>query len=259
MEATVSEAMQYNQELLDVLLRRRADDERRGDLYQRLRALHDAQRREVEQETARVQVELRAVRERLSLAERDAAASARERHKAACPFRPAASPDERLRSTLQQTHTLNRTLRAEVAASTAACDRLQEAVTAHTLRNAAMTTALQQLARAAGLPREVDASAHVETPTAPQLHAAALLARTSADFHAEAFSRLSVGLTAYIAEQDNAARRVRLGGAVLPALLPDLSAAVRNFLASYRQMRGEQRTTHNAALVALAGLDANAL
>ncbi|CAG9572384.1 hypothetical_protein [Leishmania major strain Friedlin] len=154
-----------NQELVDVLLQRCAHDELRDDLYSRLAALQDTQRRYLEKMTAHVRDAHSRVAELIQLLHQKETEPVKYRSAMNRTYRPEevtslTCAEQRFCDTLQQTQHMNARLQASIEETSAQCERLQQRVRTRVARDSLAAALLRptSAATATGHPSEAPQS-----------------------------------------------------------------------------------------------------
>lgn len=252
-----------NQKLVDLLLQRCAHDERRGDLYQRLAALQDAQRRHFEKMTAHVQARYFRVVERIQLLQQEETEGVKYRSAVNPPYvsqevAGIACAEQRLRDTLRQTQRMNTVLQAALEETSAQCERLQQWVRTRAAHDSLAATEWSPISAATATGHPSGAPQSCPCEGASPSHKLAVLARHTASSYAKALSAVRQvvvdyrGLQEDIQKQLQNAAACRDPAAVMVALTA-LAGASDNLLLSYTQFREEQRA-HHLALLRTVGL-----
>ncbi|KPA78428.1 hypothetical protein ABB37_06057 [Leptomonas pyrrhocoris] len=132
-EASVSDevrvCVERNQDLIDCLLARRAQDERRCDLYQRIQQTYESQQRLLETATAALQKELLVTLERLYTLDQQRTRklnSSRVKPAAHSTIPPTYDAAQQLRASICETQRFNEALRIELAKYASRCDCLRQ-------------------------------------------------------------------------------------------------------------------------------------
>ncbi|TPP53325.1 hypothetical protein CGC21_3510 [Leishmania donovani] len=222
---------------------------RRGDLYQRLAALQDAQRRHLEKMTAHARDAHSPVAERIQLLHYEETEAVRCRKTVKQAYGPQdmaglTCAEQRLRDTLRQTQRMNITLQAAMEETSAQCECLQQCVRTRAARSSLAATLLTPVsaATATGHPSEVPQSSPCQD--ASPCHEWAELARHSASFYAKAFSDVR---EKDIQRQLQNPAAYSDPAAVIVALTA-LAKASDKLLLSYGRVREEQHAHHLALL-----------
>ncbi|KAK7199259.1 hypothetical protein NESM_000896700 [Novymonas esmeraldas] len=251
-------------DFLDVLVQRRAHDERRADLYQRIRHVQDTQRKQLERATADAQDTLLRVTQRLHVTAARTQRGALAHHQ---PHRSrdtvdttatataAAAPagaEQRLREMLQESRRTTAALLTAIDATLSECERLQQQVSARETRNGVVEAALKRLTAAGPPPSPAIGPSTPPPDDAAPPRALADLAQRTAAASATALSAVSAVTVDFIALQDDIERRLRSPSARRDDVLRAVSDAAHDFLASYTRLRSEQRTHYRLSLRTIA-------
>lgn len=255
-----------NQELIDTLLTRRAQDERRCDLYQRIQQAQDKKTDKVKAATAALQKELLATLEQVYLLERfqvrqEAGTVNSPRSDLSTKVVDAA---HQVRASLLETQRYNEALRVEVLQHASTCDALQQAVQAKEVHCCAVQDQLDAERRRstrmavsvapapATSPHHTSHSTQVERADAasPRSFAEALLLDTT-QYYQRASGAARDGVVDYIALQDEfyAHLRRRPAHAIAPASFEaSLLHSVQLFLNTYTQLRRQEQQRYQEIL-----------
>ncbi|KPI85955.1 hypothetical protein ABL78_4998 [Leptomonas seymouri] len=268
MEACASDEVrayvERNQGLIDCILTRRAHDERRCDLYQRIQQAQDAQRRQLEVATAALEKELLSTLEKKytldqqhgrnpkgPFAKADAGHSPSKRFDAA----------ERLRASIVETQRFNEALRIEIVKQASRCDLLKQHAQEKEQRCCALRDDIdQECSRCAAhawtwhtampsIPHTRDYDARSATEKVQTLADALLIDTTQ--FYQRAYAAVRDDVVAYIALQDEFISHLQR--APPPAEMPSsfeasLADSVQLLCGTYTQLRCREQEHYQGAL-----------
>jgi hypothetical protein len=269
MEASNSEevraCIERNQLLIDCLLARRAQDQRRCDLYQRIQQAQEAQRRTVEAATAMLQKELLTTLEKVYVLEGGAGTKKSStlivkvgRDDSAKGFDAA----EQLRSSITETQRFNEALRVEVLRYTSCCDSLKQTVRNKEARCCAVQDKIDEertRSTRVGCSSRTAASAspHAHPSNTAQANEEVMhsfmeaLLLDVAQFYRRGFGAVRDDVVDYIALQDEFyahIRRTSSPSLTTPVFEASLLNSVQMFANTYTQLRREEQQRYQEIL-----------